>query len=233
MDFFANPGKNVEIQVKGDTYLRHAIRTRFLEVGDSYLDFIKEFASPHYEQGDILSISEKIIALSQKRVIYKRDVKPGFWANNLSKFVMKTPAGFSVGNPYKMQVAIMLCGLPKVIYAAILGFFGKLVGRRGVFYEIVGPEVSVLDGFYGEAYKVYADMGILNPIETDEVCEEIKEQLNMDCMIVDANDLGVEILGKSKSVTHSIEDLKSMIKDNPSGQSNQQTPLILIRKHNS
>jgi hypothetical protein len=233
MDFFANPGKQVEIQVDGDIYLRHAIRTRFMEIGDSYLDFIQEYASPYYEEGDILSISEKIIALSQKRVIYKKDVKPGFWANNLSKFVMKTPAGFSVGNPYKMQVAIMLCGLPKVIYASIMGFLGKLVGRRGVFYEIVGPEISVLDGFYGEAYKVYADMGILNPIDPDGVCEELKAKLNMDCMIVDANDLGVEILGKSTSVDHSIEYLKRLIKDNPAGQSDQQTPLILIRKQAS
>jgi hypothetical protein len=87
-----------------------------------------------------------------------------------------------------------------------------------------------LDGFYGEAYKVYADMGILNPIHPDGVCEELKAKLNMDCMIVDANDLGVEILGKSTSVDHSIEYLKRLIKDNPAGQSNQQTPLILIRK---
>ncbi len=230
MEFIANPGKKVDIEVDGKVFMRHAIKSHFVQAGEPYIDVIEKYVSPLYEPGDILSISEKIIAISQNRIIYKKDLKVGFWAKFLSKFVMKTPAGYSVGNPLKMQVAINLCGLPKVIYAAIRGFLGKLVGKRGVFYEIVGPDVSGLDGFYGEAYACYADMGILNPKDPDKVCDNIKQKLGIDSMIVDANDLGVEILGKCSDISYDDTFLKRIIKDNPAGQSSQQTPLILIRE---
>ena len=62
------------------------------------------------------------------------------------------------------------------------------------------------------------------------VCNDIKEQLGISCMIVDANDLGQEILGYSDDITLSEEELKEFIKDNPSGQGKELTPLILIRK---
>ena len=50
-------------------------------------------------------------------------------------------------------------------------------------------------------------------------------------MIVDANDFGVEILGKSNGIKSlSNEFLSLLIKDNPAGQSNELTPFILIKK---
>ena len=62
MEFFANEGKNVEIEVNGKTYLRHAIKTRFVKQGESYIDVFKEYVAPIYQEGDIVSSSEKIIA---------------------------------------------------------------------------------------------------------------------------------------------------------------------------
>ena len=35
--------------------------------------------------------------------------------------------------------------------------------KKGVFYEIVGQEVSGLDGFYGHVWKEYEDIGIELP----------------------------------------------------------------------
>ena len=52
MEFFANEGKNVEIEVNGKTYLRHAIKTRFVKQGENYIDIFKEYVSPIYEEGD-------------------------------------------------------------------------------------------------------------------------------------------------------------------------------------
>ncbi len=43
MEFYMNEGKNVEIQVNGQTYLRHAIKTRFVEQGESYIYLFKEY----------------------------------------------------------------------------------------------------------------------------------------------------------------------------------------------
>ena len=81
MEFHANEGKNVEIEVNGEVYLRHAIKTRFVKQGDSYIDLFKEYVSPIYQEGDIISSSEKIIALCQNRVLKREDIKVGFGQN--------------------------------------------------------------------------------------------------------------------------------------------------------
>ena len=230
MDFYANEGKNIEIEVKGKIYLRHAIKTRFVKQGESYIDIFKEYVSPIYQEGDIVSSSEKIIALCQNRVVKREDVKIGFWAKFLSKFASKTEAGVGVGETIKMQYAIDTVGLFRVLWASFASAVTKLFGKRGVFYEIVGQEVSGLDGFYDHVWKEYGDIGIKIPDNPSGVCNEIKEKLGMSCMIVDANDLGQEVLGYSSDIKLTEEELKGLIKDNPSGQGKELTPIILIRE---
>ncbi len=230
MEFRANPKKNIEIEVNGETYLRHAIETHYVQIGEDYVDIIKKYVKDIYEEGDIISISEKIIGLCQKRVVYKKDVRVSRLAKFLSRFAMRSDAGVGVDNPYKMQFAIMLCGRPKVIFAAIAGGVGKIFRKRGVFYKIVGPEISGLDGFYGDVFSDYAEFGIRIPDNSTGVCNEIYEKTGIRCMIVDANDFNVEILGKADSIEYSDNELKAMIKDNPAGQAKTLTPLVLIRK---
>lgn len=145
---------------------------------------------------------------------------------------MKSNAGVGVDNPYKMQFAIMLNGRLKVIYAAIAGGIGKLFGKRGVFYKIVGPEISGLDGFYGDVFEDYADFGIRLPENPTGVCNEIYEKTGVKAMIVDANDLNVEILGNTDDIGYTEEELIALIKDNPAGQTKTLTPIVLIRKAN-
>lgn len=111
-------------------------------------------------------------------------------------------------------------------------FVPSLFGIKGVFYRIVGEEVSGLDGFYGDVWDEYANIGIELPSDPCKVCNEIKEKLGISIMIVDANDFGQEILGKSSDINLSDEELRKIIRDNPAGQERELTPLILIRKKN-
>ena len=106
MNFFANEGKNIEIEVDNKTYLRHAIKTRFIEQGENYLDIFKEYVLPIYKEGDIISCSEKIISLCQNRIVKREDLEIGFWANMLSKFASHPDTGIGVGETIKMQYAI-------------------------------------------------------------------------------------------------------------------------------
>lgn len=231
MEFVSNEGKNVEIDLKGEIYLRHAIKTRFIKQGDNYVEIFRKYVSPIYEKGDIISSSEKIIALCQNRVIRREDIYISVWAKFLSKFACrKNRGGYGVGMPINMQYAINKVGLPKVFFASICSGITKLFGIKGVFYKIVGQEVTGLDGFYDGAWKEYKDIGIEIPENPDMVCDEIKDTLGISMMIVDSNDFGQEILGKSYDIQLSNQDLKELIRDNPAGQGNQQTPLILIRK---
>lgn len=230
MEFAANEGKNVTIQAMGKTWARHAIHTHFVEVGESYIDLMERYVKPVYQPGDILSMSEKVIAMCQKRVVQEDEVKPGFWAKVLSRCVHQTSAGPGMGLPVKMQFAINHCGLPKVLWAAFRSAVDKLRGVHGTFYNILGQEVAGLDGFYGNDIPEYAHMGVRIPEDPAGVCDEIYEKTGITAMIVDANDLTVEMLGHCGKLTQTDQELLELIADNPAGQDRQLTPFILIRE---
>ncbi|HPW96832.1 MAG TPA: hypothetical protein PK557_07715, partial [Paludibacteraceae bacterium] len=75
-------------------------------------------------------------------------------------------------------------------------------------------------------YNRYAKMAPKNP---DKVARQMKEKLGNEFIVLDANDLNVDILGKS-SKDLDVKFLKALFKDNPLGQSAQQTPIAIVRK---
>ncbi len=231
MEFYVNPGKKLIITVDGENYMRHAIKTRFIAANEeNYIDLIREYAADIYEGGDILSISENIIALCQNRIVRLEDMKIGWLANFLARHVHMTSAGKGLGNPQKMQVAIDQAGPVRIIFAAIIGGICRFFGKKGVFYVLAGHNVANIDGFCNFSFDYYLDKGVLAPENPNKVCNEIKEALGIDAMVVDANDIGVEILGKNDSMTKDDSFYAALIKDNPAGQNDESTPFILIRK---
>ena len=231
MDFTANEKKNVSIETSTGTYLRHAIQTHFVQIGEDYIALVEKYVKPLWQEGDLLSISEKIISLCQNNVVYRKDMKISWLARFLSRFATQhNSAGIGVGDVYKMQYAIDQCGALKVFWAAVCAGFGKLVGKKGVFYDMVGQEVTGLDGFYPDVFPIYGEFGIPLPKNPGGVCDEIFEKTGVLSMIVDANDFTRDILGKAAGVTLSDEQLCEIIRDNPAGQEAQCTPFILIRR---
>lgn len=225
-----NPGKKLKIEIGEEKWMRLPIKTHFITPEDN-LDFIiKKYVLSYLKEGDIVAFCQKIISILQNKVIYKKDVKVGFWAKFLSKFATKTPYGFSVGNPLKMQVAIDMAGLPRIIFAGIIGEIGKIFGKRGLFYKLAGHKINELDGFYGEAFKEYEEIGILGPEDCDNLCNKIEKKYRFPCCVVDINDLGGNILGVSHKLKGKEELILQILKDNPAGQGAQKTPIILIRK---
>ena len=208
-DFYVNATKKLIIEVDGKTYARHAIQIPFVNVGDDYDALVRQYVVPLWQSGDIVSVSEKIVALCQKRVVYAQDVQPGLLARILCRFVAQTKAGPGAGVPYKMQFAINQCGT----------------------YKIAGDEVYGLDGFFGHDIEEYAEMGIRIPADPDGVCNKVFQETGVVSMIVDANALAQEILGKCDALRDwPDETLSRLIGDNPAGQVRQLTPFILIRE---
>ncbi len=221
--------KNVCIQ--SCEFERFAIQTHFIKQGESYLDVINKYVVPIYEEGDVLSISEKIISMCQNNTVNKSDIKLGFWAKFLSKFASSNNRGIAMDEPYKLQLAINLAGLPRILFASFCSAVTKLFGIKGVFYKIAGHEIDGIDGFYmNSSFDLYHDLALLNPKNPSKVCDEISDAFKINSMIVDANDFEVNILGKNYNLkTISDKFLKLLIKDNPAGQSDELTPLILIK----
>ena len=142
--YFVRP----EIEAGGKTYERLAIQTHFVGRGENYIDLINRYVVPLYKEGDVLSIGEKVISMCQDNTVEKKDVKIGFWARFLSKFAMRSSAGIGMDEPYKLQLAINLAGLPRILLASFCSAVTKLFGKKGVFYKIAGHGIDGIDGFY-------------------------------------------------------------------------------------
>ena len=215
----------------GARYERYAVKTHFVERGEDYVEVLRQYVSPLYQSGDIVSMSEKVISMCQNNTVEMKDVKPGFWAKFLSKFATHNNNGIAMDEPYKLQLAIDMKGLPLILWASFCGAVARVFGKRGVFYKIVGQDVSGIDGFYSHsAFETYHTLAVLNPKEPDTVCKNIHDALGISCILVDANDISVEILGCSPDLKErGDEALADLIRDNPAGQDDELTPFVLIR----
>lgn len=219
------------LEVNGRVYERYGMKTHFVEEGEDYIELIRQYVAPFVQEGDILSISEKVISICQQNVIHMEDMKLSAITKLMSKFGKKTESGIGITEPYKLQLMIDMNGMGKVLFAGVVGMFGKMIGKHGIFYKILGEESAEIDGFYSHsAFKEYSTMAILVPQKAGEVCDEIFEEFRIPSMIVDANDISVNILGKCKMLKDiSDEDLAAYIRDNPAGQDDEMTPFIIIR----
>lgn len=222
--------KHPEITIGQAKFLRIPLKTHVILKDDVLLDVIEKYGKPFIEDGDILFITEKIVAITQGRAIKLTDIKPGLLAKVLAYFVTKTPAGIGLGMPETMEMALKECGKLKIIYAAVASAVTKVFGKKGVFYEIAGYKASSIDGPTPNTLPPYNQYVVLGPDKPDQVAEEVSKFLGATkVVVVDINDLSGNVLGAStKDIDRDL--IVKILKDNPLGQDHEQTPLGIIRK---
>ena len=159
------------------------------------------------------------------------EIHPSALAKLLCKFVYKSPYGIGLSIPQTMEMALRECGRLRVLFAAFCSACGKLVGKRGIFYDILGPKARSIDGPCDCTIPPYNNYVVLGPVNPDEVAVAIKERIGKDVLIVDINDIDGVILGISDD-SFDREFYARVLKDNPLGQSRQQTPMGIIRAVN-
>lgn len=221
--------KYPEISVDGKKYLRLPIKTHVVMKDDVLLDVVKKYASDQLQSGDILFISEKIVAITQGRAIPLKDIKPRKLAVLLSNYVTKTPAGIGLGMPETMEMALRECGIPRILFASAASAVTKLLGKKGVFYDIAGYKASSIDGPTPNTIPPYNQHVVLGPLFPDQVAKDVSSALGgVKIAVVDINDLNGVILGASHADMDRAHLVK-VLKDNPLGQDHEQTPLGIIR----
>ena len=229
MDFKANEGKNLEIAINGEKYLRIPVKTHVVMKDDDLFEVIHQYTKDILQKDDIVFCSEKIVAITQGRSFPISEIKPSALAKFLVKFVYKSPYGIGLGSPYTMQLALKDVGLLRIFLGCLAAVVTKPFGVRGAFYKVCGKKAYAIDGpcdYTLPPYNHYAKMAPKNP---NKVAREMTEKLGNTFIVLDANDLNVDILGKpNKSLNEKF--LKALFKDNPLGQSSQQTPIAIVRK---
>ncbi|MBQ6570252.1 MAG: coenzyme F420-0:L-glutamate ligase [Clostridia bacterium] len=223
-----NETKNLVIETPTGKYERHPVRTPVIKSGDNITELLNELVVPSLEDGDMVFISEKIIAISQGRAFPIDEIKPSRLANFLVKFVYKSPYGIGLGSPWTMELAIREIGRFKIIGAAIISGICKIFGKRGVFYNILGPRVRAIDGPCDCTLPPYNHYAKMAPAKPHEVAAKLTREIGHKVIIIDANDIGVNILGKPDKNMKD-EEIAAIFKDNPLGQDRQQTPMAVVR----
>jgi hypothetical protein len=222
--------KTLPIEVKGIKYDRIPVKTHLIYIKEPLGPVIEKYVLPIVKEGDFIAISEKFVTISQGRVIHESAVKPGLLARLIVKGVKKYENDIGYSHPRKMQVAIMQAGWFRVCTAMILGGMTKLIGRHGDFYRIAGHRISEIDGFNPTAIPPFNEFAMLGPAEPNKTCQEIENKYGIASVIIDGNNINTEVLGMSKNVPISKEDVRLVLLDNPMGQDDELTPIIVIRK---
>ena len=228
MKFLPNNGKRLEIEIEGELFYRYPIKTHLITNDDDLIAAIRKYIKDIVRRDDLIVVSKKILAITQNRAFNIDEIKTSNLAKFLAYFVRKTPHGASLSNPAAMQLAINEIGKPKIILAAILSALTRPFKMRGVFYKAAGRKSASIDAPAESTIPPYNRYCIKSPVKPAEAAQSIAEVFGCQAAIIDACDLGVEILGASKGVNKEI--VKKIFADNPLGQSSEQTPIAIVRR---
>ena len=228
--YHPNRGRHLFARLEGATWMRAPIRTKLVVAHDNLHALVRDALDGAVAPGDTVVIGERIVAIAQGRSYPLDQVHPSPLARLLVRFVQRTPHGIGLGVPETMELAVREAGPLKILWATALAAVARLFGVRGTFYRVVGPVVAAIDGPTPGTIPPYNTHAKLGPSRPDLAARDLALALGpgVEVVIVDANDLGVAIMGHTAGVDP--QRIRRLLRDNPMGQGDEQTPVILLRR---
>jgi len=204
---------------------RIPVRTPLISARTGLLPVIDEATRDLREAGDVLAIAESPAAGGQGRLVPLELIEPTRTARVLCRFVGKIGP---LHSPEGMQGAILEVGKPRVLAGAGAGAIGKLVGKRGWFYEVAGEQAAMIDDV-AACIPPFDHHMVYGPRDPDRLAAELAAALGCGVAVVDANHLsGAWAVGASPGVDR--KWVEQALSDNPAGNEDEQTPVVILRK---
>jgi len=225
-----NPGKSLTIEAQGNTWERYPVKTPVINSGDDFIGILKQDITDFLQDGDVLLLAESVVAISQGRGFRFSEITYGKAAEFYAQFVTRTPAGIGLGTPQTMQLAINECGFLRITLAVIIGGLTRPFGWKGNFYRVAGTKARAIDGPTAGTMPPYNEFASLSPKEPRDYANRAEQRFNqnIEIIIVDANDIGVNIMGAKNKQQEELG--KQLCIDNPMGQGSEGTPALICRK---
>ena len=220
-----NKKELIEIPLKLG-YKAIAVKTDLLGSFDNPIETVMDYCKNVTREKDILTIGETPLAIMQGRYVAPQNLEYNIFSKILCYFFHPTS---SLATACGMQLLIDKIGVMRITFSLILGFLFKCIGIKGIFYRLTGFESSLIDDISGTVVP-YDKSIVMGPINTKLFCDKLSKQLEVEVAVVDVNDLGgVKILASSNNSVNNI--LKEILKVNPAGNSDEKTPIVLIRNN--
>lgn len=201
------------------------IPTHLLTHLDSPVDVVKRYVAPHACPGDVITLGETPVAIMQGRWRHPTTVQPGWLAQRLCYYFLPTS---SLATACGLQTLVDIVGPWRVFFAFVGGTLMKVfLQRGGGFYQLAGEQARLIDDVTG-TLPPYDQFIVLGPESPQAVVDEIQTMTGLEAAIVDVNDLkAVKILARTANVNP--QTLTQALIDNPAGNADEQTPLVLVR----
>ena len=215
------------IQIPLNQYYKAiAIKTDLLGSFDNPIETVMHYCKDVVRKKDILTIGESPLAIMQGRYIAPQNLEYSIFSKILCYFFHPTS---SLATACGMQLLIDKIGITRITFSLILGFLFKCIGVKGIFYRLTGFESPLIDDISGTVVP-YDKSIVMGPINTKLFCDKLSKQLNVEVAVVDVNDIGgVKILASSNTSVNNT--LQEILKVNPAGNSDEKTPIVLIRNN--
>lgn len=212
---------------KGLTYARLPVRTHLITERDDLVEVVARYTEGLVEPGDVVVLSESMVAISQGRAIVSASVRAGILARFLCHFPQKHG---SLATPQAMQLALAEVGAWRILAGVAAAGLGRLLGRRGWFYLVAGRQLALIDDIAG-TLPPYDRHIVLGPKDPQALARRIQGRIGVDVAIVDVNDLRcVDIMAYAGRLEP--EAFRAALADNPAGNDDQQTPIVVLKKLN-
>lgn len=225
-----NQGKELIVELEEwGRYARYPVKTHVVTVGEDLLKLLDHYVAGKILENDYLFLSEKLVAICQGRAFDIDDISPRPLARFLCKFVYHSPYGIGLGSPWTMELALRDAGVLRILFAALCSALTKPFGIRGVFYRVAGVKARAVDGPCDCTIPPYNHYAKMAPAAPSETAKMLSGHLGCRVVIIDANDLNVEVLGRSSREINT-EFCRQVFRDNPLGQSSQSTPIAIVRR---
>jgi F420-0:gamma-glutamyl ligase len=200
------------------------VRTRIVREGDDLAALVAAAVHGIARPGDVIAISETAVAIAQGEFVVAEHIRPSRLAYALAR---QAGALATVSQPESVQLVIDDVGAWRVFSAAVMHAVARVFGKRGVFYEQLGEAIAAIDGYTG-TMPPYERAIVLAPRDPDGVSEAIAAVTGAGCAIVDANDLKkAKVLAASHGVDRAW--VEEALLDNPHGNSDEQTPIVVLK----
>jgi hypothetical protein len=200
------------------------VRTPLVHPGDDLIAVVERAVSGIARAGDVLAVSETAVAIAQGQAVPAEYVRPSKIAYALSR---RAGALATVNQPESLQIVIDQVGVWKVLFASVMHVAGRLIGRRGMFYEIMGEAITAIDGYTG-TLPPFERAIVFAPQNPDAFSQSVFDRTGVACTVVDANDLEkAKVLGASSGVNRA--NVERALLSNPHGNGDEQTPIVVLK----
>ncbi len=225
------PYREKKAKIKKGTVEKIPVKTPLIREGDDLYEIVKEYTEGIRKKGDIITVSSCVAAMCEERSVTVDTIFPSKLAVIVSHFVSHKDVPFGgaapLANPAAMEIAIREAGRARIILAAFAGALGKILGKSGWFYKVAGEQAALIDD-PPAAIPPFDYAVIPGPKDSFAVSEKIKEVTGCEAAVIDANDLGnAWAVGYSSGVDKA--KLEAALSDNPAGNEDQQTPIVIVR----